>query len=303
MIRLRSYLGIFVMSAGVLGLILSLTGLVGILIVRPGFITGVNSTVDILYSSVDTSLKAMEITNETLTATANSVDGLAEMLTSTVTTVDDASLVLDQLNEITGEKLPETLDAASTSLKAAEQAAKSLEGAIKSFEGFQKIVSAIPLLNAFVPKSSTTYLPEKPLAESLGEMSSSLEEIPVILTGMSKDIRNAESNLNTVQDNMKAITENVILIADGFREYKSIIKESISSLEQMKTMLETARENSQKAINWFTFFVILFFIWLLAAQVVILSHGWELFNRKTNRLDGTNLPTLPGPGQVEEMND
>lgn len=42
MIRLRRYLGIFVMSAGVLGLILSLSGLAGILVVRPGLVAGVN---------------------------------------------------------------------------------------------------------------------------------------------------------------------------------------------------------------------------------------------------------------------
>jgi DNA repair ATPase RecN len=287
------------MSAGVLGLILSLSCLAGILVVRPGLVAGVNSAVDILYTSVDTSLKATEITDDTLTATANSVEALAEMLTTTVRTVDDANLVLDQLNEITGEKLPETLEAASTSLKAAEQAANSLEGAIKSFAGFQKIVSGIPLLNAFVPKSNAVYMPEKPLAESLGEMASSLEEIPGILTGMSINIGKADENLDAIQDDMEAITENVVLIAEGFRDYKSIVKDSISSLEQMKTMLENAKEHSPRTINWITVVLALFFLWLIAAQVVIFSQGWELFHGAANRIDGPNSSSVLDSQQIE----
>jgi len=90
------------------------------------------------------------------------------------------------------------------------------------------------------------------------------------------------------------------LIASGLEEYKTIIQDSIGSMEQMKTMLENAKENSQRTINWITLVLALFFLWLLAAQVVIFSQGWELFHGTTDRLDGPDASKTSEIPPVEE---
>ena len=77
---LRRILGVFVMIAGVIGLILSLAGLVGLWAAKPIFTTMINSTIDTLISSVDTSQKTLEITYDALGATIGSVDALSDLL-------------------------------------------------------------------------------------------------------------------------------------------------------------------------------------------------------------------------------
>ena len=141
---LRRILGVFVMIAEIIGLLLSLAGLTGLIMVRPGLTASISTTINTLTTSVDTSTKAMVITNQALGATVDSVDALSEMLHTTAITVQDTQPVIIKLNIITGETLPATFTAATSSLKAAQGAATSLESAIKSFETFQTVLGSTP---------------------------------------------------------------------------------------------------------------------------------------------------------------
>ena len=95
---LRSFLGIFVMIAGVLGLVLSLAGLVSVWVVKPAVVANTSSTIDTLNSSIGTSQDVMEITAQALGATVDSVDALSEMLFTTALTVEDTQPDLDEFD-------------------------------------------------------------------------------------------------------------------------------------------------------------------------------------------------------------
>ena len=76
---LRRILGVVVMGAGVIGLLLSLGGLVGLVVARPALVSTVTGTVNALTANVEISQKTLEITGGALDATNASVDSLAEM--------------------------------------------------------------------------------------------------------------------------------------------------------------------------------------------------------------------------------
>jgi acyl carrier protein phosphodiesterase len=276
------------MIAGIIGLLLSLTGLVGLILVRPRVVVAINTTIDTLYTSVDSSQKAMVITGKTLSATVDSVDALSNILNTTATTIKDSQGMLTQINNVTGIKLPATLDAATNSLKGAQAAATSLEDAIKSFESFKNILSATPLLSAFLPKSNQTYKPEKPLADSLGEMAASLKDMPATFKEMSKNMDKTYSNLATIQSSLETMATKVALISKGLTEYQTMIGESKSSMDNMKNLLTNTKNNLGRILNGATIVITLFFLWLLAAQVVIFSQGWELFHGTAGRMDNSD---------------
>ncbi len=111
---LRRILGIFVMIAGIIGLLLSVAGLVGIWVAKPALTESINATLQTLSVSVDTSQKALVITNQALGATVSSVDALSKMLSTTAATVEDTQPVITQVNTVMGKTLPATLNAART---------------------------------------------------------------------------------------------------------------------------------------------------------------------------------------------
>jgi methyl-accepting chemotaxis protein len=274
------------MIAGLIGLLLSISGLIGILIVRPGLQSAAKKTIETIYTSIDSSQQVMNITGETLTATVETVEILSSMLATTAQTMDDTRLILDQVNSVSGTTLPETLEAAITSLKSAEQSAASLDAAITSFETFRSIIGSTPLLSSLVPKSTSKYDPEKPLAESLGELAESLEGMPDTFIEMSENIEHADDNLARIQDDLTNMSESVGAIADGLKEYDEMVSESESSLEELKILVGSFRANLTAILNGLTITFGLFFLWLLAAQVVIFSQGWELYHNPVYHLSG-----------------
>jgi hypothetical protein len=265
------------MIAGVIGLILSLTGLAGTIIAKPILATTMNITLDTLANSIETSQRTLDITDDALSATINSIDALSEMLDATALTVEDTQPVINKLNIVMANELPETINTATVSLTAAEGAAGSLESAIKSFEVLQTILGSTPFLSAVLPPAGEPYNPEKSLAESLGDLSKSMEDMPETFIGIAADLDKADENLVMVKDSMILMSVNVSLISDSLTQYKSMISQSKTSTDNLKSILTGFQSNLPNILNITSIVLILFFLWLMAMQVVIFSQGWELY--------------------------
>ncbi|MEM5773426.1 MAG: hypothetical protein AAGU05_00385 [Anaerolineaceae bacterium] len=285
---LRRFLGVLVMIAGILGLLLSVTGLVAVWMVKPDVYTSVSTTVTRLDTSIETSRNAMEIAGKTLSAAVSSVDALSEMLANTAVTVEDTQPVMTKLNTVIGKTLPSTLEAASESLVTAQQAAAVLDDAIRSLETFRMILSATPLLGSFI-QPSETYNPEVPLAESLGQLATELDNLPATFTSMSGDIDKADDNLATIQENLTTMSASVAEISVNLADYESMLSESQASMTALQDMLGSLQRDLGRILNWTAGILTLFLLWLLAAQIVILSQGWELYHGTADRMDNGSV--------------
>lgn len=298
---LRRFLGIFVMIAGVIGLLLSLAGLVGVWMVRPVLATSISSVITTLNSSIDTSKQAMVVTDDALGAAVGSVEALSEVLGATATSVKDTQPVITQVNGVMGETLPATFEAANDSLLAAGEAAKSLESAIKSLDAFRTVIGGVPLLSAFVPAGGQPYNPEKPLADSLGELADSMQGMPTTFEEISASMDKADDNLDLISSNMETMAVNVGLISNSLVEYRSMLGQSQASMDNLKAMLVNTQNNLDRIINTGSLVLGLFFLWLLAAQVVIFSQGLELFHGTATRMNvGESKPAEVKPASTED---
>ena len=293
---IRRVLGVLVMIAGILGLVLSLAGLISVWVVKPAVTGYVITTIQTLDTSIDTSQKAMQVTGQALGATVESVDALSTMLSTTALSVEETQPVLDKLNVMIGETMPSTLGSASDSLKTAQQAAEVLESAIKSLENFRAVMSATPLLGALVEKPKQAYNPQVPLADSLGELASQLGGLPATFTEMAADLSKADDNLVSIQSNLTTMSSSVGLISKSLSEYQTMISQSQSSMENLSSMLTNIKNNLTNILNGVAIALSVFFFWLLAAQVVILSQGWELYQGTAGRMEGSaDKPPAPEP--------
>jgi len=275
---IRRLLGILVMIAGVIGLILSLAGLVSIWVFKPQLTTSLGTTIETLDDSITTSKDVMVITSNALGATVESVDALSVMLGSTATTVEDTKPVFTQINSVMGETLPQTMEDATSSLIAAQEAAQVLEASMKSLENFQMVVSAMPLFGSLVVLPDKTVNPEKPLAETLGDLAKNLEELPQTFNDMSTNLDKADDNLDSIKTSLSTMSTSVGLISKSLAEYQSMIGESKTSMDNLQTMLTSTKNSLPTVLNIASTIFTLFFLWLLAVQVVILSQGLELFH-------------------------
>ncbi len=282
---MRRILGLLVMLAGLLGLVLSLAGLVMVWVAKPTIASYANTTIDTLNASVTTSQNVMETTRQALGATVESVDALSTMLSTTADALEDTKPVLDGFDTIMATTLPSTLKATTDSLYGAQEAARVLEDAIRSLETFRALLSTTPLLGDLMPQTGEAYSPEKPLADSLGELASSLEGLPDTFIGMSKSLSTTDEKLASIQGNLITMSDSVKLISSSLSEYERMVAQSKSSMDNVRTILKTVQDNLIAILDWGAIVLTLFFIWLLAAQVVILSQGWELYQGTADRME------------------
>lgn len=281
---IRRLLGILVMIAGVIGLVLSLAGLVTIWVFKPQITASLGTTLNTLDNSITTSKNVMDITGEALGATVQSVDALSIMLETTAITVEDTKPVFTQLNSVMGDTLPKTMEDASSSLVAAQEAAQVLEASMKSLENFQMVISAMPLFGAMIVQPEKTVKAEKPLAESLGDLAKNLDSLPQTFNDMSTNLDKADDKLDSIQTNLSTMSTSVALISTSLSEYQSMIGESKTSMDNLQTMLTGTKNNLPSVLNIVAGIFTLFFLWLLAVQVVILSQGLELFHGTATKM-------------------
>jgi len=283
---LRRLLGILVMIAGILGLIISVAGLVGIWMVKPTMESYASSTITTLDSSIGTSKQVMKITGEALGATVDSVDALSAMLSTTATSVEDTQPVINQVNTIMGETLPASLSSATDSLKTAQEAAVVLDSAIKSLDSFRFVLSAVPLMGSFVETPTEAYNPEVPLADSLGALATELEGLPDTFADMSTNLDKADDNLVEIKSNLETMSGSVGQISKSLSEYEAMVTQSQSSMDNLSTLLANIQANLPAILNTAAAVISAFFVWLLIAQIVIFTQGWELFQGTADRMEG-----------------
>jgi len=282
---MRRILGVLVMIAGILGLVLSLAGLVMVWVTKPTMIGYANTTIDTLNESVSTSQSVMEVTGQALGATIDSIDALSAMLSTTAATVEDTQPVLDEIDTIMAVTLPSSLKATTDSLYTAQEAAQVMESTIQSLDAFRFLLSATPLVGDLVDQTGESYNPEKPLADSLGELAVNLEGLPDTFVEMSVNLSATDDNLGSIQGNLTTMSDSVGFISSSLGEYKKMIDQSKSSMDDLTSILMNVQSNLATILNGMVIGLTLFFIWLLAAQVVILSQGWELYQGTADRME------------------
>lgn len=282
---LRKILGIFVMIAGILGLLISLAGLVGVWMVRTPLLGYANTTIATLQENITTSQDVMEITTQALDATIDSVDALADMLGTTAVTIKDTQPVILEIDAMLAETLPATMSTTIESLYTAQEAAVVMESSIQTLDNFRFMLSATPLIGAMVEAPTEAYNPQKPLAGSLGELAVSLEDLPVTFVAMADSLSGTDDNLGAIQANLTTMSTSVDHISDSLTEYQGMISKSQASMDEVAAILTHMQANLENILKWTALGLSLFMVWLLAAQVVIFSQGWELYQGTADRME------------------
>jgi chromosome segregation ATPase len=181
--------------------------------------------------------------------------------------------------------LPSTLEAATESLYAAQEAARVLESTIETLDAFRFLLSDAPLLGDLLGEPGESYAPEKKLSDSLGELASNLEDLPDTFVEMSDDLSTTDEKLVVVQENLITMSDSVTRISSSLSDYERMVTQSQASMDDLTAMLTNTQNNLGTILNGVAIVLSLFFAWLLAAQVVILSQGWELYRGTSARME------------------
>jgi hypothetical protein len=144
----------------------------------------------------------------------------------------------------------------------------------------------VPMVSAFVPKPAATDPSEKPLAEALGDVAADLEGLPAMFVTMSEGMSKADDNLETIESSLTTMSVSVKAIWQSLSEYDAMLSQSQESMGNLAPILINIQTNLASIVNGIVIGLTLFFLWLLAIQVVVFSQGWELYQGTAGRMEG-----------------
>jgi ABC-type transporter Mla subunit MlaD len=193
---------------------------------------------------------------------------------------------VETVSGLLNDTLPASVNSAAESLNTARDAAVSMESAVKQMDTLQSSLNTIPLLNSLVPDTLPVDVPEKPLSDSLGELSGNLEGIPESFKDVSRNLNKAAGDLKSLQSNLEDISGNVDSLSANLKAYKGKLAESRGALDSLKGLLDKANESLTPAVTVISVVLTLIFFCLLMTQVVVIDEGRRFLDREDHGING-----------------
>ena len=257
--------GVIIILTAVIGMILSIAGIVGAWQAKPAIKSNLSSSIELTTSGLKTTVEGLTVAEGSLEMSMSSVDVLKDTVKTTATTISDTAPTLDNMTVLLTQELPATLRSAQQSLETAQQSAKIIDSVLT-------IITAIPLI------SKEPYNPDVPLSEALGKFADSLEGIPTSLENM-------EDGLNSASDSLVVFEEQISLISENISEINASLSGAVKVLDQYKTLISGIQTSIEKFgatipawVDRVVWLITLILVWAMVVQIGLLFEGWDLLD-------------------------
>lgn len=203
-----------------------------------------------------TARASLEEAQTTLSAIHQTLDGVTA-------TVEGFSPALEAFHTLLGESLPAAIRTTQVTLQAAQTAAQTLDI-------FLYGLSQVPILSNFVKP------PEVALHTAIGEVNSSLDNIPAALQDAQQGVQTASSENAKMESGLETISGQMSGIEEVVLEMKNVVDEYLLLAEDLQMKLLNFEK---RLLTWVSIFrVLMTFIlaWLALAQISLFLQGWDL---------------------------
>ena len=258
--------GLALIIAAVMGVILSLAGLILLGSFASRISTDLLSTLEYLDRALAITSDSLETAESSLQAADSALDSLVSTLDGVNESLQGMDPTLTGLSTLLGRDLPETIKATQDSLDSAQTSAKNIDSVLTS-------LSRIPFLGTLV------YNPDVPLNETLGDISDSLDAIPRSLRDAKSGLDTADRNLATITSDLGNVTQSTDQIDLSIADALLVIDEYQTLVADMQKRTKDLRQELPGQLRLATLAAALLLIWLAIAQVGLLAQGVEFLTR------------------------
>ena len=217
--------GLALVIAAVMGLVLSLAGLILLEGFASRISTNLLSTLEYLDRALAITSDGLETAESSLLAADSALDSLVSTLDGVNESLQGMDPTLTALSTLLGKDLPETIKATQDSLDSAQTSAKNIDNVLTS-------LSRIPFLGTLV------YNPDVPLNETLGEISDSLDAIP-------RSLRDAKSGLDTADKNLATITSDLDNVTQSTDQIGLSIADALLVMDEYQTLVADMQKRTK----------------------------------------------------------
>lgn len=272
--------GILLILAALLGLLLGISGLIGLWQIRPAFISSAQKNLALLESTLQTTSNGLLLTEQSLDNAQNSLQAIQSTLQTTAKTMQSTEPLISSIAGLAAQDLPAATRTAQDSLNTAAESAQVIDAVLNA-------LSFLPGIN---------YNPKLPLATSLKDLSSNLENLPETFRVMETNLQDTSQNLQIIQVDLALMIDSISEIETSLDQSENVITDYQISVSEMQKQLDSLSAYLPKFINISSYILTVFLIWLIIAQLGLMILGWQLI---TNHASPTRK--IPPPSSSKKV--
>jgi hypothetical protein len=259
-------LGTILVVAAVIGFVGSILGLFAIVVVERQLHDGIVQTIDVLDQSLAATADGLKVADTALAQVSTTMTSTQQSLATVAKTVDESAPTLRSLSKTVGKDLPGIVTSTQRAVRSAQTSAGAVDGILAQ-------VSRIPLLGL------SRYRPEKPLADSLGDIAAAMDGLPKAIADAQTGLQAASGNAVTIKQDLGQLAASLGAIAGSLQEARGVVAQYQDVVVKLQAQAHRARERTPvwlARLRWFSWFVLL---WLAVAQIAVFTQGLELISR------------------------
>ncbi|PDV96556.1 hypothetical protein [Candidatus Chloroploca asiatica] len=257
--RSKRTLGLTLMATAWLGLLISLSGILFVLVTGRVASEALARELAILDRALLVTQEGLQVADGTLTDTQLTIRSLSNTVNSTSRTLVATDPTLTTLRDVTGTSLPKTLDSTNQALKAASESARLVDDVLGTLGFF-----------------GLRYEPEVPLSIAIKQVADSLVDLPTALDEVTEGLGTAQDNLRIIADDLEEVAAGLDLIALNLDEAMTVVADYETIVIELRNEVAAVQVS---APFWFVlvqFGLILLLVWLGLAQISLFVQGRQL---------------------------
>jgi uncharacterized phage infection (PIP) family protein YhgE len=264
-------IGILLISAAILGWLLSLSTLAATWIIRPKLTQAVVSQVEMLTLTLEVTTKGLAVSQESLAAIVASLDTLQSTVQKTAGVVDGATPFIDSLANISAENLPKAIDGLRTSMETAQQGAKVIDDALRK-------VTNLPLIGDWL--SNQGYNPTTPLDQGLSQVAEGINQLDDTFQGITDNLNSTRDSLLGVKDGINSMADDIGEVKDNLQETQDTLAAYQETTQAALDFLNRWSDRFPQLITFAAVFLSLVLVWIAITQVGLFLQGRSYFSKE-----------------------
>lgn len=270
----------------IIGLVLVLIGVGGVGLSIAGSIVGhqiVDDIGDNVLTNLELTSEGLATVNDTLVlakATLSDVnDGLATVERTAVNAsiaISGTQPLLNQINLITSEDLPQSLEALQETIPNLVAVAGAIDSTLTTLNNF-RIDETIPLLGITIQYDlGVDYDPEVPFDQSVALIGESIDGLPDRLRSLDQSLQTSSDNLGVISEDVLQLSHDLNNINAQLAAVDPLLDEYIRIIQDTNDRTRFTRLSLQTQIETIKTIVTIAMIWFGLNQLVPIYVGWEM---------------------------
>lgn len=256
------FIGIILILTAIFGWIFSLAGLASTLWVRPHLISYATSGVRTLQSTLTSTNDLLEVVDSSLTSATSGLIAVVDTLNGFSDTLDSTSAVMESISTVVSTDLSKVVDSTIAAMD-------GLEATTRMVDSTLNLLSAVPFFGG------AAYKPETPLNESIADISTSMEDMPVSLEAIGTQLEGTAETLQPIPASLSSLTKELDSINASLENAHQIVDQYQTSLTNIDERLTSITANIPLIVNVIVFSIFGLLLWVFLAQFGLFTQGLE----------------------------